>query len=327
MTRDFPDTNAPTNALLALTDAYADAPTNAPTDDADARRTRPPTPPRAFVASSVASRAASGSALASRTQTRCRLRGPRVRMLLRSGFITSGSLLSITAIPTASRPTVSTGEGELNSVPQAASRVDIQQRGRLTVDRGGTPRLAARPVDSSAALDRDETAASSRTHQRGPQRVCRARSTRRPAARPQHGIDRTDAASRNGLARVKGKGRKLPMCFPARVLARVTRLILRVNAVRRSVCVHHREGFRARNASTPSTLVDTGRSHEARPARPLAKRLNLPNGADFPSNRPGQGVPGGKNSSRCVIRAVFPISRRLFPQLFAALCNNTGAHG
>jgi hypothetical protein len=65
--------NAPTNALRAVTDAYADAYANAPTNGANARRTRPPIPPRAFV---CASRAHS-----TRTQTRFRWRGPRVRVL------------------------------------------------------------------------------------------------------------------------------------------------------------------------------------------------------------------------------------------------------
>jgi hypothetical protein len=65
--------NAPTNALRAVTDAYADAYANAPTNGANARRTRPPIPPGAFV---CASRAHS-----TRTQTRFRWRGPRVRVL------------------------------------------------------------------------------------------------------------------------------------------------------------------------------------------------------------------------------------------------------
>jgi hypothetical protein len=42
-------TNAPTNALRTMTNDSADACANAPTNATDARRTRPPTPPRAFV--------------------------------------------------------------------------------------------------------------------------------------------------------------------------------------------------------------------------------------------------------------------------------------
>jgi hypothetical protein len=43
------DTNAPTNALHTTTNAHANAHANAPTNDTNARRTRPPTPPKAFV--------------------------------------------------------------------------------------------------------------------------------------------------------------------------------------------------------------------------------------------------------------------------------------
>lgn len=76
----------------------------------------------------------------------------------------------ITSNPTASRCVVSTGGGGRDSAPRAAARVDIQQRGRPPIDHGGIPRLAARPVDSFAALDRHETAASGQAHQRPSQR-------------------------------------------------------------------------------------------------------------------------------------------------------------
>ncbi|MEH2485425.1 hypothetical protein V1280_001364 [Bradyrhizobium sp. AZCC 2230] len=162
--------------------------------------------------------------------------------------------------------------------------------------------LAARPVDSFAVLDRAETAAAARTHQRVPQRVCRTCSTRQPATASAH-----TAPTRRSMAGPKaafaGLSRRRPHDRKSRG-----------------------RGFRARNASTPFTLVDTGRSHEVRPARPLTKRLKLPKLPDPPAKRPRRWAPGGKKPSRCDIRGIFPISRRLFPQLFAALCSNTGGH-
>lgn len=159
---------------------------------------------------------------------------------------------------------------------------------------GRAASFAASPVVSFAVLDRGKTAGSGWTRQRAPQ-----------------GLAATVCAD-TLQTRSAGQAPKAGFAGPS------------------SHRPHDRKsrgrGFRARTASAPFTLVDTGRSHEARPGRPLAKRLNPPKLPAFPANRPGYGMPGGKSPSRGDIRGARPISRGFFPQLFVADCSNTGRH-
>ncbi|MET4319310.1 hypothetical protein ABIC02_003058 [Bradyrhizobium sp. RT5a] len=284
---DVTSPNAPTNAPQAMTDAYANAPTNAPTNDTDARRTRPPTPPKAF----VASRAASGSALATRTQTRSRLRGPRVRML-RSRTITPRSPQSIiTNSPTASLREVSTRGRGRRSPHCRHERVDIQPHGWRMIERESIPRLAARPVESFAAFGRDETAASSRTHQRAPQRGCQTGWTRRTAT-----VDADTVQTRPaGPAPVAGFA---------------------------GLCAHRPHDRKSRGGylrrvmlQLPFTLGDTGGARST---------IRYPWLSPLKSRIEGGGV---ENAPSRFNSCALPISRRLFPHLFAATCSNTRGHG
>lgn len=222
----------------------------------------------------------------------------------------------ITDSPTASLREVSTSGRGRGSADDPRCGVDSQRGSRSWIVRRHIPNLAARPVESFAGLARAKTAASSRTHQRGPQRVCGAWSTKRAA--PATAPFQDDRARRASPMGDHHEGRKLPICFPARVLARVTRLILRVNVLRRSVCAHHREGFQARNASTPFALVDTGGERSAAASAARCPRVSATKSRNDP--------PRGKYRARAEVVPAIPISRPRFPHLFAARCSNIGGH-
>jgi hypothetical protein len=170
--------NAPTNALRVVTTAPTDACATAPTNAANARRTRPPIPPRAFVCASRAH--------PTRTQTRCRWCGPRVRMLtstVPSQFRNqdhrsshhAGKRRSPNAGAAGGRYSADHRQAyakDENSIVASTLAAAVSLRGGVAKSQR-VPGVAARPVDSFAAIGRHSTAGSARTHQRAPQRICR----------------------------------------------------------------------------------------------------------------------------------------------------------
>jgi hypothetical protein len=258
-------TNAPTNALTAVTTAYASAYASAPTNDANARRTRPPIPPRAF----VASRAAAGTALASRTQARFRWRGPRARMLPNhrsNPQATFGIPSTIESNHSTSLADLVTSSGKGRYSPRCRHmHVDNQQPAARTRAR---PMLgeAARVRDSFAAMPLHSTAANAPTHQRAPQRALCSHGYPRcfPA------LDRTNALSANSV--------------------RCQRLALSRSA--NSLCWGHiGRAMRARTAEAPLALI-VGRTRPSEPATsPITGHDQIEIGREGGWGRKGRSLP------------------------------------
>ncbi|MGY3358836.1 hypothetical protein ACVWZK_005499 [Bradyrhizobium sp. GM0.4] len=154
---------------------------------------------------------------------------------------------------------------------------------------GRAARLAASHVDSFAALQRAKTAASSRTLQRA-----------------RHGISATVGAD-TVQTRSAGQAPK----------ARFAGLSSNRPHDRKS----RGRGFRARNASTPFTLIVGGKT----PARPLAKRLNP---AEMPmvclEETQGMGAVGQDRINAALIEVIPKFRAAFFPPFFVADCSKSG---
>lgn len=142
-----------------------------------------------------------------------------------------------------------------------------------------------------------------------------------PASRLQAVLRRADEARRTSSTPAQHEGRQ---AFDGTSILRITLITLgfHVEAQKPTVQIHGRRGFRARTASTSFTLVVGGVSG----ASALAKRLISPKCQAFPAKRPGWGGGRGKTTPWCGYRGILPISRRLFPQSFAATCCKSGRH-
>lgn len=286
-------TNAPTNAPVAMTTDHADAYANACTNDANGQRTRPPVPPRAFVCDSRAH--------SNRTQTRFRLRGPRVRALTPpSCSVSQGE----------SRK----GEGR-NSPRRQRSRVDNgnfldhgrpadQHQAPKHPEQRSTPpqpRPWIRSLRSGAGL----SGCAPYTHQRIRQRLWRA-----------------------------SEAHALPMCPPAPTqagdrLASLTGWLSEEGA--RPMLRPHRKGSHARvlafSLGKEERKARAWNTARARARRAIGQRCMNGKPIKPPTNEGRQWGVGAETQASVLHRPLPPLSRPLFQNSGGALPQNLAAAG